>query len=330
VTREFELAAFRLTWRRQAAACAVVGVLVGSSVSCERPVAAPAPRTLSLWSGIALRFTQDLIDLLNTSIPDSSVRLQTTRGGVVVVSALQELEGDVGLAQSDVAYIAYRRGIEQHQYPHTSLRGMAVLWVNNLYFLVPRDSPVRTMADLRGRRVGVIPRGTSGEFSIRIVLGAHGMSYKDFVPTFRPHEAVVTGVARGELDAGLVAYPFVTDAMAQANAATPLRLIPVARKVINQLRSEYPFLKRVTVLPRELAGQVREVETVGADWLLVCRADLSEEHVYDLTKAFFAHLPELAARHPEAALINPAEAATTPIPLHPGAARFYREREILP
>lgn len=206
---------------------------------------------------------------------------------------------------------------------------MAVLWINNLYVLVHRDSPFRTIEDLRGRRVGVISRGTSGEFSIRIVLGAHGMSYADVVPTFNPHESVVNSLARRELDAAFVVYPFVTPAMVQANSSTPLRLIPVARKVINQLRSEYPFLKPVTVSSDQFAGQLGDVQTVGADWLLVCRSDLSEEHVYQLTKAFFAHLPDLAERYAEAALIDPEEAATAPIPMHPGAARYYREREIL-
>jgi hypothetical protein len=75
--------------------------------------------------------------------------------------------------------------------------------------------------------------------------------------------------------------------------------------------------------------QAKPVDTFGTEYLLVGRQDLPEELAYQLTKEFFDALPEFAATHAEAALIDPELAPTTPIPLHPGAARYYREREIL-
>jgi TRAP transporter TAXI family solute receptor len=108
-----------------------------------------------------------------------------------------------------------------------------------------------------------------------------------------------------------------------------LRLLPIGRAEVNQLRSSYPFLRPVTVPARQLAGQEKPVETLGSEWLLVCRSDLSEELVYQLTREFFAQLPAMARDHGEAALIDPEQAPATPIPLHAGAARYYREREIL-
>jgi uncharacterized protein len=106
-------------------------------------------------------------------------------------------------------------------------------------------------------------------------------------------------------------------------------LIGIKPEVTNLLRSKYPFLQRVLIPATQLMGQSSDVESVGAEWLLVCRSQLSEELVYELTKAFFAHLPDLASKHAMAAQIDPDQAPATPIPLHPGAARYYREREIL-
>jgi TRAP-type uncharacterized transport system substrate-binding protein len=97
--------------------------------------------------------------------------LQPTSGGVVVVSAVDSGEGQLGLAQSDVVYLAYRRGIEKNQYPHKNLRAIAVLWVNTFYVLVRKDSRFRSIDDLKGQRVGVIRPGTSGEFSTRSCWG---------------------------------------------------------------------------------------------------------------------------------------------------------------
>ena len=282
-----------------------------------------------LWSGIAAGFTNDLIERFNTGMPQTHLRLQSTSGGVVVVSAVDEGKGDLGLAQSDVVYLAYRRGIERNLYPHRNLRAMAVLWVSNLYVLVRRDSPFRSITDLKGRRVGVIVPGTSGEFSTRIILNAHGMSYADVEPFFAPTDTIVPKLGRGELDAVFSANPVMLTAARSVNQTVPLRLLPIGPAVINRLRGSYPFLRPVTVPADELPGQSRPVETLGAEWLLICRSDLSEDLVYHLTKEFFTQLPAMARTHGEAALIDPEQAPATPIPLHPGAARYYREREVL-
>jgi TRAP transporter TAXI family solute receptor len=109
----------------------------------------------------------------------------------------------------------------------------------------------------------------------------------------------------------------------------PLRLVPIGREVTNRLRGSYPFLRPVTVAANQLPGQNRPIDTLGAEWLLVCRSDLSEDLVYQLTRAFFEQLPAMARDHGEAALIDPEQAPATPIPLHAGAARYYREREVL-
>ena len=288
-----------------------------------------AAQPLTLWSGIATEFTNDLIQRFNGALPQTHIGLQATSGGVVVVSAVDSGQGQLGLAQSDVVYLAYRRGIERNLYPHKNLRAIAVLWVNNLYVLVRRDSPFRSISDLKGRRVGVILPGTSGEFSTRIVLGAHGMSYADVEPTFQPTAQIVPKLGLGEIDAVFSANPVMLTTARALSETVPLRLLPISRTVINRLRGSYPFLRPVTVAANQLRGQDQPIETLGAEWLLVCRSDLSEDLVYQLTREFFTQLPALARDHGEAALIDPEQAPATPIPLHAGAARYYREREIL-
>src|SRR5262249_44292638 len=101
------------------------------------------------------------------------------------------------------------------------------------------------------------------------------------------------------------------------------------REVIRKLRNRYKFIKPVTIVHDTVAGQTEDVPTVGVDGLLICREGLSEDLVYALTRQFFAALPSIAHTDTAARLIDPAKAAATPIPLHAGAARFYREREML-
>ena len=137
------------------------------AAACSSGSAAPQPQQLTLWSGIAAEFTNDLIQRFNSALPQTHIDLQTTSGGVVVVSAVDGGQGQLGLAQSDVVYLAYRRGIERNLYPHKNLRAIAVLWVNNLYVLVRRDSPFRSIRDLKGR-----PRRRHPAGNVRRVLDA--------------------------------------------------------------------------------------------------------------------------------------------------------------
>jgi TRAP transporter TAXI family solute receptor len=308
------------------AAALLVSLCAGA---CSSGAAAPQVQQLTLWSGIAASFTNDLIKSLNRALPQTRIGLQSTSGGVVVVSAVDGGQGQLGLAQSDVVYLAYRRGIERNQYPHKNLRAIAVLWVNTFYVVVRDDSPFRSIKDLKGRRVGIILPGTSGEFSTRIVLGAHGMSYADVQTTFQPTDRLVEKLGQGEIDALFSASPVMLATARTLSQTVPLRLLPIGRAEVNQLRGSYPFLRPVTVAANQLRGQTQPIETLGAEWLLVCRSDLSEDLVYELTRAFFAQLPALARDHGEAALIDPEQAPATPIPLHAGAARYYREREVL-
>jgi len=299
------------------------------AAGCSTGAAAPQPQHLTLWSGIAAEFTNSLIERFNRALPHTRVALQTAAGGVVVVSAVDAGKGQLGLAQSDVVYLAYRRGIEKNLYPHKNLRAIAVLWVNNLYVLVRADSRFRAIGDLKGRRVGVILPGTSGEFSTRILLSAHGMSYSDMQPTFATTYDLMPKLGSREIDAVFSANPVMLSAARELSETVPLRLLPIGHSVINQLRGSYPFLRPVTVAAGQLVGQDKPTETLGSEWLLVCRSDLPEDLVYELTREFFAQLPAMAKQHREAALIDPVQAPATPIPLHAGAARYYREREIL-
>jgi len=317
---------FRLPRRPGSAVALLLSVC---AAACSSGSAAPAAQQLTLLSGIAPEFTSDLVQRLNTALPQTHIALRSASGGVVVVSAVDSGQGQLGLAQSDVVYIAYRRGIERNLYPHKNLRAIAVLWVNTFYVVVRSDSPFRSIKDLRGRRVGILLPGTSGEFSMRYVLAAHDMTYADVQPMFQPTDSLVPKLGSGEIDAVLSANPLMLATARALSQTVPLRLLPIGLTEINRLRGSYPFLKPVTVAANQLHGQTQAVQTLGSEWLLVCRGDLSEDLVYQLTREFFAQLPALTRDHGEAALIDPEQAPAAPIPLHPGAARYYREREVL-
>ena len=116
--------------------------------------------------------------------------------------------------------------------------------------------------------------------------------------------------------------------MVTAALAVPgTRLVPIHGSDISNLKVNYPFLKPV-VIPAKTYDQPEDIDTVGVDVLLICRENLSEEIVYRMLTAFFDGIQELAQRQRVFESVSLRRAPTTPIPLHPGAARFYRERQL--
>ena len=105
------------------------------------------------------------------------------------------------------------------------------------------------------------------------------------------------------------------------------RLIPIVGPSVDTLRREYPFLK-LTLIPPGMYPNAREaVRTIGVDTLLICRGDMDEGLVYEVTKEFFDGLVSGSER-PSLGSVELDQASATSIPLHDGAARYYRQREL--
>jgi len=201
--------------------------------------------------------------------------------------------------------------------------------VNTVQLVVRRDSDILAVRDLRGKRVGVGSQASGTELAARIVIEGHGFKYADVKAEFLSFSEVAERMAARALDAGFVVASYPVSAVTEMNASFGIRLVPVEPEIIGRIRSQYPFMKPMLIPRQTYAGQSADVETVGADNILVCRADLPEDLVYQLTRVLFDSLQELAGTDVAATLIDPDQGPTTPIPLHPGAARYYREREIL-
>jgi TRAP-type uncharacterized transport system substrate-binding protein len=114
------------------------------------------------------------------------------------------------------------------------------------------------------------------------------------------------------------------------NKGVAIRFLDLDRTTINELRGHYPFMTPTTMRDPGPSADAPALHTVGVDNVLVCRGDLSEDLVYHLTMGLFAESDRILKQNPTAPpWIDIERAPATPIPLHPGAARYYRERQIL-
>jgi TRAP transporter TAXI family solute receptor len=138
---------------------------------------------------------------------------------------------------------------------------------------------------------------------------------------------LASGLSRGDFDA-VFARNMYPAAFVQTAIHQGARLISIDGPRIDGLPSDYPFLQRVSIPPGVYVGQTERVRTIAVDVILVCRADLDEELAHELTEYLFRAVSRVPAYHDALQFIEIHEASATPIPLHDGAARYYRELEL--
>jgi len=149
-----------------------------------------------------------------------------------------------------------------------------------------------------------------------------GVSTSEIHGEFAPYDAAVEKLLKGDVDALIVTVQPSQEPVARALRGGA-RLLEINGPEVEALRAHYPLLRRTLLPGGTYPGQDKPLHTVGVDLVLVCRADLDNELVYELTRALFEEVPQRIRRQ-----LDPQRAPATVIPLHSGAARYYREREL--
>jgi TRAP transporter TAXI family solute receptor len=306
--------------------------VAASALACRD---APSPQPLSLTiatggtGGVYYPLGDMLARRLSTQIPGVRASALATVASVFNMQAVEEGRLDLAFTQGDVGYLAYATGTSALPRPHGNLRGIAVLYENSVQIVTRADSGIRRLADLKGKRVGVGAAGSGTEIAARIILEASGLQYDEVVADDLGFAETAAQLQDRTLDAGFLFASFPVAALTGAAATMRLRLVPVEPEVVARIREAYPFFRPVTIPPSTYRGQDAAVPTIGVDNLLVCRAGLADDLVHQITRVFMDSLPALMGVHVAAGGIDPDQAPATPIPLHPGAARYYRELELV-
>jgi TRAP transporter TAXI family solute receptor len=307
------------------------GLALLSVSACREPVPERPRTVLRLTSGTPgggfFPLGEALVRAYATVLPDVDVRLQESAGSVSNLDAIERGDADIGLAFADVAYTAFVGHLDRRPARFERLRGIAVLELTPVHFLVRAGSGIRGIEDLRGRRVGVGQPGSGTALTANLVLRAFGIDPSSVKLEPLRYNDAAARLANGTLDGFFVngSYPLESVRMSTQAGA---RLLSLTGGAIERLRHEYPFLRPTVIPAGTYPAHTNAIRTIGVDTLLVCSRDLSEALVHDLTKGFFDILPMLSAHQDSLRVMDVEQAPATPIPLHEGAARYYREREL--
>ena len=260
---------------------------------------------------------------LNRDLPGLQVQVISTAGSVDNLTRLAR--GDVQLAfvagdtASQVAAIA-----EQVPAPG-GIAAIARIYDEYAQIVVRRDSTIRRLKDLTGMRVSTGSVGSSVEVTASRLLRAAGMDPdRDLLRRRLGVADSVELMRTGRLDAFFWVGGLPTQGIVDLAANTPLRLVPVG-EYVNQLRAEWGTFYRRATVP---AAVPEATDTVAVPSYLVVSKSLDADLVYRLTQTLFSRRSDIAATVPSGRLLDLRTAiATSTIPLHPGALRYYRARK---
>jgi len=313
----------RIGLRRLAAMAAITaGVLT--------PVTAGAQDFINVLtggtSGVYYPLGVALSTIYTAEIPEAKTQVQSTKASVENLNLLQQGRGEVAFALGDSVKLAWE-GDTEVGFPGKldRLRAIAAIYPNYVQVVASEDSGVATLSDLRGKSLSVGAPKSGTELNARAILEAAGLTYDDLGRAeYLPFGESVELIKNRQLDATLQSAGLGVASIRDLAASVPIVIVSVPADVVEKIGAPYA----PGVIPAgTYEGQTADVPTAAITNILVTRADLDDETVYRMTKALFENLDEMVAAHAAAKAIS-IDTATEglPIPLHPGAERYYKEQ----
>lgn len=269
-----------------------------------------------------------LAEIWNKNIPKMNANSTTSGASVANVAMLKDGKVDIIFVQNDISYYAYTGTelFEGKQYK--DIRGMAALYDETVQIVALADSGIKTIADLKGKRVGVGAAGSGTELNARQILEAAGITYKDIRVQYLSFAECASNLKDGNIDAAFNTAGFPTAAIQDLGASKKIAIVAIDGTTASKLMGKWSFYTPTKMPAGTYIGQGSDVMTVSVKSMLAVSSKVSDQLVYDMLKTMFANGERLAASHKKGADIMIATATDgMSIPMHPGAEKFYKENK---
>ena len=280
-------------------------------------------------SGVYYPLGVALSEIYADKIEGVRVQVQATKASVENLNLIQQGKGEIAFALGDSVKLGWE-GSAEAGFPGKldKLRGIAAIYTNYIQIVASQKSGVKTLADLKGHSLSVGAPKSGTELNARAIFEAAGMSYEDLSRTeYLPFGESVELIKNRQLDATLQSAGLGVASIRDLSTSLPINIVAVPADTVEKIGAPYVA---VTIPAGTYENQAEDVPTAGVGNMLVTSADVSDEIAYQMTKQLFENLDRLVAAHAAAKAIKLENALNgMPVPLHPGAERYYREKGLI-
>lgn len=255
-----------------------------------------------------------------------------SNGSVANINGIMGGSFEAGFTQSDVAFWAYSgTGTFEGKPKAQDLRLIATLYPESIHLVTRKGAGIKSVADLKGKRVSMDEPGSGTLVDVRLILGAYDMTDKDVKAEYLKPNQAGDKLKDGGLDAFFFVGGAPAGAIAELASSGNIELVSLVGPEIDALRAKQEFFTPDTIAANTYQN-LPEVKTISVNAQMVTSAKLSEQVVYDVTKALYSDATRktLDNGHAKGKLITRDNAVKgAGIPFHPGAEKFYKEIGLL-
>lgn len=269
-----------------------------------------------------------LAEIWNKNIKGMNANATSTGASAANVAMLKDAKVDVIFVQNDAAYYALTDTEAYKGKGMPGIRGLASLYDETCQLVALESSKIKTIADLKGKRVSVGAAGSGVELNARQILEAAGLTYDDIKVQYLSFAESASNLKDGNIDAAFNTAGAPTAAIQDLSASKKIVLVPVEGEVASKLMAKWSFYTSTVIPAGTYQNVAADVTTVSVKSMLAVSDKLDDKTAYEMLKTMFANGERLAASHKKGADVKLATATDgMSIPLHPGAEKFYKENK---
>ncbi len=267
-----------------------------------------------------------LSQIYGQAIPNARSTAQVTKASAENLNLLQSGRGELAFSLADAVSDAWNGNAEAgFTRKLDKLRGLSATYNNYIQIVASEESGIKSLADLKGKRISVGAARSGTELNARAIFKAAGLSYQDLGKVeYLPFGESVELIKNRQLDATLQSAGLGVASIRDLATAVKIVVVPVPADVVAKVGDA---AYQPAVIPANTyGGQTADVPTAAIPNFLVTHAGVSDDLAYQMTKALYDNLDKMHAAHNAAKAINRTNAVKgMPVPLHPGAERYYKE-----
>lgn len=256
---------------------------------------------------------------------DVNSKPQATGASVENINLIKEGKVEMAFVMSDVLTEAVE-GTGNFPAKVEKVQQIAALYPNFVQIVTTANSGIKTIEDLKGKRVAVGDQNSGVEVNARNLLAGHGITYNDIKVDYLGYAEAADGLKSGNIDAAFLTSGMPNSSVLELATSLDITLVSVDPTKIEEIAKDQPYFVSM-IIPAGTYGNKEDIPTAAIMNALVVSSDLSEDDVYKLTKKFFGSLELMENSHQAAADISLEGAQTGMVaPVHPGAQKYYDEQ----